>query len=32
MEQLEKKIRMEQAGLRPNQSCVDQINTLRVFY
>jgi hypothetical protein len=31
MEPLEKKIRMEQAGFRPNRSCVDQINTLRVI-
>jgi hypothetical protein len=28
MEPLEKKIRMEQAGFRPNRSCVDRINTL----
>jgi hypothetical protein len=28
MEPLEKKIRMEQAGFRPNRSCVDRINSL----
>jgi hypothetical protein len=31
MEPLEKKIRLQQAGFRPNRSCVDQINTLRVM-